>query len=535
MLFNSYYFIIAFLPIALVGFYGLGQIGRGPGALWLVLTSFSFYAFWNPPYVMLLLVSVLFNYGISILLQRYKHQLVRQRLWLGVGIVTDLAVLIYYKYLVALIGVLVDLGFTHLQAPSILLPLGISFFTFTQIAYLIDVQQDVVEDRTLLNYMLFVTFFPHLIAGPILHNREIMPQFAQRSAYRFSLENLTIGSVLFTAGLAKKCLLADPISTQVDAGFSRVGHLAAPGAWFLMLTYAVQLYFDFSGYTDMAIGIARMFNIRFPANFNSPYKASSIIDFWQRWHMTLTRLLTLYLFNPMVLTVARRRVARGLPIDRKAQTRPGAFLTMVAFPLFITMGIAGIWHGAGLKFAIFGLLHATYLTVNHAWRAVRPAIKVVPGALERFAYWLLTISAVLVALVFFRAPTMTEALKLIRDMAGAHGMGQALTLAGVFGQSGPFAMIFAGHGPAASTTSLKAVEAVVQNGQVIILWLIVLLMPNSQQIMCRYEPVLGRIKSSSWTKLVWRPNAAWAAATGVVGAFAVMAIAGTTDFVYFQF
>jgi alginate O-acetyltransferase complex protein AlgI len=535
MLFNSYYFIIVFLPIALVGFYCLGRLGRGPGAIWLVLTSFCFYAFWNPPYVMLLLASVLFNYGVSVLLQRYKDRPVRQRVWLSIGIVTDLTILIYYKYLAALISVAVDIGFTHLQTPSILLPLGISFFTFTQIAYLIDVQQDVVEDRTLLNYMLFVTFFPHLIAGPILHNREIMPQFAQRSVYRFSLENLTIGAVLFIAGLAKKCLLADPIAAQVDTGFSHVGHLAAPSAWFLMMTYAVQLYFDFSGYTDMAIGIARMFNIRFPANFNSPYKASSIIDFWQRWHMTLTRLLTLYLFNPMVLTVARYRTAHGLPIDRKAQTRPGAFLTMLALPLFITMGIAGIWHGAGVKFAIFGLLHATYLTINHAWRAVRPTIKVVPGALESFVYWLLTLSAVLVALVFFRAPTMADALKLIRDMAGAQGLGQTLTLASVFGQSGPLAMIFAQHGPAASITSLKTVEAAVQNGQVVMLWLIVLFMPNSQQIMCRYEPVLGRIKSSSWTRLVWRPNAVWAAATGVVGAFAVMAIAGTTDFVYFQF
>ena len=535
MLFNSYGFVFAFLPLALAGLYILGQFGRGFGATWLALTSFAFYGAWNASYVLLLLASIAFNFSIGALLHASQERPARQRAWLAFGIAADLAVLIYYKYLAALISLAAGLGLTGLHTPSILLPLGISFFTFTQIGYLVDVQQGVVQDRSLLNYILFVTFFPHLIAGPILHNREILPQFAQERTYRFSVENLTIGSVIFTIGLAKKCLLADPIAGQVAAGFSAPDHLTLPGAWLLMLTYAVQLYFDFSGYTDMAIGIARMFNVRFPVNFSSPYKASCIIDFWQRWHMTLTRLLTLYLFNPMALAVARRRAARGLPISRKAQTRPAEFMTMIAFPLLITMGLAGIWHGAGLKFLIFGLLHGVHPMVNHAWRILRPALKATPGKLEHLGNWVLTIAAILVALVFFRAPTMTVALQTLGAMAGAHGLGKIALPVGLLGGSGPLGMIFARQGAAAATAGLKSIEAAVQTGEVAILWLIVLVMPNSQQILHRYEPVIGRVMPGGLKSLTWRPTAAWAAAVGVVGAFAVMAIAGTTDFVYFQF
>jgi len=535
MLFNSYSFVFAFLPLSLAGFYSLGRLGRRFGASWLVLTSLTFYGIWNANYVLILLGSIAFNFGISVLLHANRERPGRQRAWLAFGIAADLTVLIYYKYLAALIGLAAGFGLTGLQVPTILLPLGISFFTFTQISYLIDVQQGVVQNRSPLDYILFVTFFPHLIAGPILHNREVMPQFAQERTYRFSLENLTIGSVMFIMGLAKKCLLADPLASQVAAGFSAPDHLLLPGTWLVMLTYALQLYFDFSGYTDMAIGIARMFNVRFPVNFNSPYKATSIIDFWQRWHMTLTRLLTLYLFNPIALAVARHRAARGLPIDRKAQSQPKAFLTMIAIPLLITMGLAGIWHGAGTKYFVFGLLNGAFLIVNHAWRIFRPAFKTGPGKLERLGNRVLTIAAILVALVFFRAPTMAEALATLGAMAGTHGLGNIGVPMGLFDASGPFGMIFAQHGPAAATAGLKVIESVMKNGQVAILWLIVLVMPNTQQILCRYEPVLGRVTPGGLMNLIWRPTAGWAAATGIVGAFAVMAIAGTTDFVYFQF
>ena len=535
MLFNSYGFVFAFLPLSLAGFYGLSRFGRGMGAAWLILTSFAFFGAWNPRYIPLLLASIIFNFGVGMCLHANSEHHARQKAWLIFGITIDLAVLIYYKYLASMIGFAVGFGLTGMAVPSIVLPLGISFFTFTQIGYLIDVQQGVVQDRSALNYILFVTFFPHLIAGPILHNREIMPQFQEKRIYRFSAENLTIGSVMFTMGLAKKCLFADPIASRVADGFASPGNLTFSGAWLLMLTYAVQLYFDFSGYTDMAIGIARMFNVRFPVNFNSPYKASSIIEFWQRWHMTLTRFLTLYLFNPMALAAARRRTARGLDISRKAQAQPMVFLNMVVIPLLITMGLAGIWHGAGLQFLIFGLLHGVYLTINHIWRNIRPSLKTKPGRLEHLGSWLLTTVAVLVALVFFRAPTMAAAWQTFSIMAGVHGWNGHLMAKPSFNLLASLSMIFAAHGAAAATSGLKTIEMAMHNAEILLLWFIVLAMPNTQQIMRRYEPVLGVVKPSSLKNLVWRPTAGWAVAVGAVGALAVIAISGTTDFVYFQF
>ncbi|MBU6424795.1 MAG: MBOAT family protein [Rhodospirillales bacterium] len=535
MLFNSYVFVFGFLPIALAGFYSLGRYGRGPGAVWLGLCSLAFYAAWNPVYVLLLLSSIAFNFGVSALIMASKAHPLCQKMWLIFGIAGDLGVLIYYKYLTALFSLMSGLGIAGLPTASIILPLGISFFTFTQIGYLVDVQQGGVKEHSPLNYVLFVTFFPHLIAGPILHHREVMPQFAQERTYRFSIENFTVGLMMFVIGLMKKCLLADPIASRVSGGFSASYHLTMTSAWLLILTYAVQLYFDFSGYTDMAIGIARMLNIRFPMNFNSPYKAVSIIDFWQRWHMTLTRLLTLYLFNPMALAVARRRLAHGLPIDKKAQANPRAFLTMTVVPLMITMGLAGIWHGAGFKFLVFGLLHGGYLTINHAWRMIRPKLTMAVGWIEHFAYWLLTLLAVLVALVFFRAPTMQAAFSTLGSMAGAHGLGLAVFPEVWRAGTQVLGMIFARHGAAASTGGVKVVEAAIQIGEIVALWFIVLFMPNSQQIMSRYEPVLGRVAPSRLKKLIWRPTPFWAVASGVAGALAVIAIAGTTDFVYFEF
>ena len=216
--------------------------------------------------------------------------------------------------------------------------------------------------------MLFVTFFPHLIAGPILHHKEMMPQFAQPENYRFKAENLSVGMMLFVIGLAKKVLLADGIAPYADAGFAAPGELMFWGSWGASLCYALQLYFDFSGYSDMALGLAKMFGIRFPLNFNSPYKAGSIIEFWARWHMTLTRYLTAYLYYPVAMAVSKWRTERNLPVGTQGVATPGGFAGSIILPTVYTMGLAGIWHGAGFQFLVFGLLHAMYLSVNHAWR-----------------------------------------------------------------------------------------------------------------------------------------------------------------------
>ncbi len=366
MLFNSHIFIFVFMPLALLAYYLLGRINHRAAGVSLVVSSLVFYTWWNPPFVLILMGSIAFNYSISHWITRNEGFDRRQSAILILGVAANLTVLVYYKYLFALVGFLDTIGATSLKIDPVLLPLGISFYTFTQIGYLIDCRQGMAKDRDFFDYCLFVTFFPHLIAGPILHHREIMPQFAKSETYRLSRRNMAVGLTIFIIGLAKKVLIADSLIQVSNGGFNAPGTLGLLPSWLTALSFSLQLYFDFSGYSDMAIGLAYMFNVRFPLNFNSPYKARSIIDFWQRWHMTLTRYLTLYLYNPMALSATRRRIARGAPILTRDAKTVGGFVNMIAIPIFITMVLAGVWHGAGLTFLIFGLLHGTYLIINHA-------------------------------------------------------------------------------------------------------------------------------------------------------------------------
>lgn len=532
MLFNSFTFILLFLPIVLVGFYLISRLGRSYGAAWLILASFTFYAIWNLRFVTLLVLSIAFNFGMGEAIHAAEARPTRQKLLLVLGVGCNLLVLFYYKYLFSLMGFAASFGITHLRLASIVLPLGISFFTFTQIGYLADMQQGVVNERGPLNYILFVTFFPHLIAGPILHNREIMPQFAKPDTYRFSIDNLTAGIVIFIIGLAKKCILADPIAAHVQAGFAATSHAPFFAAWFTIFSFNLQLYFDFSGYTDMAIGIARMFNVRFPINFNSPFKAASIIDFWHRWHMTLSRFLNLYLFNPIALAVIRSRSRRGKPVNRTAQKTPAGFFSMVAMPLLITMGLAGAWHGAGLQFLIFGLLHGIYLSCNHAWRMLHPAGVDHPSRLGTACSFLLTQGAVLVALVFFRTPDMSTGLQLLGGMFGMHGFdwpslsSSMLTQADIYHMRGEPAALAYGK-------MLKATaQHVVGTAWFVLLCIIVWAAPNTSEIMARYDAATEVARQATPG---WRPTFGWAAAMGAVGAIALLGVTGTTEFLYYQF
>jgi alginate O-acetyltransferase complex protein AlgI len=425
MLFNSAIFLFLFLPITLLVYFTLGAARPRAAALWLVVASGIFYANWNPPFLIILAVSVAVNYCFSLLIRHFSERPGLQSATLAIAVVINLLGLFYFKYLFPLLGWLASFGIRLPHSnDSIILPLGISFFTFTQLGYLIDMRAGTIKERGFVNYTLFATFFPHLIAGPILHHREIMPQFARPETYRMNADDLSAGLVLFAIGLAKKRFIADNLAPLADAVFSRPQGVAMPVAWLGAFAYSLQIYFDFSGYSDMAIGLARMFGVQFPINFNSPYKATSIIDFWQRWHMTLTRYLTAYLYNPAVLWVTRRRVARGLGASRKAVATPRGFATMVALPMFYTMGLAGIWHGAGLQYLVFGFLHAFYLTVNHAWRVFRPPVKT-----QEASHWsaavfsvLLTYSAVFLAQIFFRAASVGDALQVLGGMTGMHGV-----------------------------------------------------------------------------------------------------------------
>ncbi len=513
MLFNSYVFLFVFLPAAFAGFLVACRFGRVPAAIWLVFASFLFYGWWNPPSVLLLAASIAFNYAAAEWVAALAGRPRARSAVLLLAIGANLAALLYYKYLASLIALLAGLGAVHVRAPAIVLPLGISFFTFTQIGYLVDRAQGVARDRGPLDYVLFVTFFPHLIAGPILHNGEIMPQFAQRRTYGFSRENLSVGLTIFVLGLAKKCLLADPLSPVVAAGFADAPHLTILSAWNVALCASLQIYFDFSGYSDMAIGLARIFNVRFPLNFNSPYKSASIIEHWQRWHITLSRYLAMYLYNPVALAITRRRAARGLGINRAAQATCGGFAAMIALPTLLTMMLAGIWHGAGLQYVIFGALHGSYLTANHAWRVFAGPDRWTarPGRLRHVGNVGLTYLATVVAMVFFRAPSTGAAWQVLAA-AGGHGAGRIAWPSGL---------------PA-------TVEAACGVAWLAALLAIVWLAPNTQQIMGDFEPALGRFGAgpSAWR---WRPCAGWGWATGAVACLGVLAVGGTSEFLYFQF
>jgi alginate O-acetyltransferase complex protein AlgI len=538
VLFNSYVFLYAFLPVALAGFFLLARLGRVPAALWLVVVSFVFYGWWNPAYVPLLAISMGGNYLLSLGIGAAARRPRLQGWVLAAGVAANLGALCYYKYLGWLIGLLDAAIGLRLDVPGIVLPLGISFFTFTQLGYLVDCKQGVAKDRGLLDYLVFVTFFPHLIAGPILHNGEMMPQFGAPATYRFSAENFSVGLGIFVVGLMKKCLLADPIGTVVPAGFANPSALPLFAAWHVALAYSLQLYFDFSGYSDMAIGLARMFNVRFPVNFNSPYKARSVIDYWQRWHMTLTRYLMMYLYNPIAISVARWRLAHGRATSRAAFRTPGGFAAMVLLPVFATIVLAGIWHGAGAQFLVFGLLHAVYLSVNHAWRIFGP--RRAGGVAPRFGAALgagvLTYLCVLIGSVVFRAPSVGAAVALLGGMLGAHGVGPGFPVpASVAWQTGAIGAALHAHGAVVIGRWQETVHVLETILALVGLYLIVWLLPNTQQIFAEDVATIESVTSTRFTWLRWRSNLGWAVALGCATVIGLLSVGGTSEFLYFQF
>ena len=524
MLFNSYRFLFLFLPITMLGYELLGRLGRRSVMLWLAVASLVFYAAWNPTFVLLLFVSVLINYLIASAISAAPPESRTRKYILIAGIASNLLVLFYFKYLFKVLLLLHTFEASDSHPHSILLPLGISFFTFTQISYLVDLAQGQAERQDLLSYLLFVTFFPHLIAGPILHHKEMMPQFGPGPSTGvprcFSLHSadVSLGLTWFLMGLAKKVLLADSLAHTADLTFRDAGSLSFLSAFAGLVVYSMQLYFDFSGYSDMAIGLARIFSIRFPLNFDSPYKATSVTEYWQRWHITLTRYVTLYLYNPILLGVQRRRLDRGSKISRKALATPGGFTAMVAGPTLATMLLTGLWHGAGLQFLVFGLLHGVYLTANQAWRHFRPRgwNPPAPTGRKRFAMMLGVYVQVTFALVFFRSSSMHAAVALLHDLAGAHGFG---SLGNLLEGSLAFA-----------------------------LFPVVWFLPNTQQILGQERTVQYPIPGPAaptvlahqqaptlFSGLRWAPTLRWSLVMAVLFFAVLVELDPTAQFLYFQF
>jgi D-alanyl-lipoteichoic acid acyltransferase DltB (MBOAT superfamily) len=409
MLFNSYEFLFLFLPTVLAGFFLLsaGKWFRAAAA-WLALASLFFYGYWSPRYVILLMSSVGLNFaaGYAMAARRQAGHQKQARAILVGALAANLGTLAYFKYADFLINSINVAAHSGLPLLHVILPIGISFFTFTQIAFLVDTYHGKVRESRFVPYVLFVTFFPHLIAGPVLHHSEMMPQFARRETYAFDTANFLLGTMFLVMGLFKKVVLADGIQPFVAPVFDSVHTYALVPieAWGGVLAYTLQLYFDFSGYSDMAVGLAKMVNVDLPLNFNSPYQAANISDFWRRWHMTLSRFLRDYLYIPL------------------GGNRKGPLRRYVN--LMITMLLGGLWHGAGWTFAIWGGLHGLYLVVHQLWQSVferfgagQAGSSAEPHrAVGRVFAWALTFLSVVVAWVFFRANSLQSALHVLEGM-----------------------------------------------------------------------------------------------------------------------
>lgn len=387
MLFNSYPFIFLFLPVVLAGFYLCSTLKQSTLAkAWLLVASLAFYSYWDIRFLPILISSILFNFAMGnaiYSLDKFKKAA------LLIGISCDLLLLFYFKYVNFFLS-----SFTSQLVLEVGLPLGISFFTFTQIAYLVDVYKGEADKEGFINYALFVTIFPHLIAGPILHHKEMISQFKNPRMLLPTGQNFADGLFLFSVGLFKKVIIADYLAKFISPIFDTPAEaISLLPAWFGAICYTLQLYFDFSGYSDMAVGLGLFFNMRLPINFNSPYKADSIIDFWRRWHMTLSTFLRNYLYIPL----------GGNRYNRQLRN------------LFLTMVLGGLWHGAGWTFILWGACHGLFLTINHLWRKVDIKIPL-------FAAKGLTLLSVILAWVLFRSPTVEKAFSIFKGMAGMNGV-----------------------------------------------------------------------------------------------------------------
>lgn len=430
MLFHSPVFLFGFLPIVLTVFYVLTELGSHRAKVaWLVAASLFFYGWWNVALLPLLLGSMVINYSIGRIL------VAKPRRWLLVaGVSLNLLAIAFFKYAGFLVEIFNFLSAAHVPVPHIVLPLAISFYTFQQIAFIVDCHDARIKDPNPLRYALFMVFFPQLIAGPIVHYREIMPQIERHDTFRIDSGKLALGFTVFAIGLFKKILLADTMAPLAMPAFN----LAAEGmtvsvlvAWHSVIAFALQLYFDFSGYSDMAIGLALMFGLLLPFNFHSPYKARNIIEFWARWHITLTRFLTAYVYNPLTTKLMRRRMQRGKLTFNRARPALAPFLVLLAVPTLFTMGLAGLWHGAGWQFVAFGLIHGFLLVFTHAWHTISAGWYSPGVALTRLlrpVQILTTFLAVAVSLVFFKATSLDQALLVVASLSGAGGTDGAIVV-----------------------------------------------------------------------------------------------------------
>jgi D-alanyl-lipoteichoic acid acyltransferase DltB (MBOAT superfamily) len=525
MLFSSYTFLFQFLPATVLAFAAARRHSPRAGIMVLAGASLFFYGAWRPIYLLLLIASIAVNFGLGL---RMEDPLRRPAIG-AFGVALNLAVLCYFKYTNFIFDSVNTLTGVPLPFFNIVLPLGISFFTFQQIAYLVDVMRGAKVERDIVSYTLFVSFFPHLIAGPLVHHAEMIPQFKRGRTGRSSVLAAR-GLAIFAAGLFKKVVIADtlaqfvsPVFAHLDAG----GGVTTPWAWLATLAYSLQIYFDFSGYSDMAVGLALLFGIRLPVNFRSPYQATSIIEFWRHWHITLSRFLRDYLYIP-------------LGGNRLGEQRR-------YINLLVTMVLGGLWHGAGWNFLVWGGLHGIYLSINHLWRAWRGGDK--PAAATDLAAkglaakelaakglaakgvaakawtlrglsWAITFLAVVIAWVFFRARTMPGAWQMFGGLFGFEAGSSAYASPGILRLMDMPVLVG------------EERLLLIGGGAVALALAIALCLPNVPQLF-GYREYRRAPEPASWLR--WRPNGAWALMSALALAISLFGMWQRLEFLYFQF
>lgn len=512
MLFNSIEFLILFLPLVVLGFHYLRRRRERWVIYWLTLASLVFYAWWEPRYLLLLLSSAAVNFLMARALAGAASRLASNALF-ALGLVWNLGLLGFYKYAAFIVGNVALLFDWPLQTPSIILPLAISFFTFQQIAYLSDIRSGERAETSPWRYLLFVTFFPQLIAGPIVHHKEMLPQFA-RLSLAFDTRLFAPAVTLIVLGLAKKVLLADSLALFSAPGFSvaEAGQpLGSAEAWLAITAYTLQIYFDFSGYCDIAMGCALLFGVRLPVNFLSPYQSGSISEYWRRWHMTLSRFMRDYVYIP-------------LGGNRRGPWRWSA-------NLFATAAVSGLWHGAGWPFIVWGCIHGGLLVINHQWRKLTHNWQ----ALNASSVWrvicvILTFLSVLLAFVYFRSADMGSAHHFYNSLfslqeIGARSSYMQLLVAAVNGDV--FDWLIEAFGVWSVALCLLA-----------LCLFIVFALPNALIIVGQERWGFEKIEKDIdvWLlKPEWQANLGWAMVIGLLAFAVLISLTSVSPFLYFQF
>jgi alginate O-acetyltransferase complex protein AlgI len=506
MLFNSPVFLLLFLPISLAGFFLLARwAGRRAALTFLLVMCLVFYAYSSPFNFIVFVCSVTANFLLGFAIAFSKRS---PRAWLVGGIILNLSLIGYFKYAGLIVTTFDQIASASFIIPYIALPVGISFYTFEQISYLLETRENGRPERSLLNYGLFASFFPHLIAGPIIRPHQLLPQFSDPRLGRFDWENFAVGATFLLFGLFKKVIFADGIAAFATPVFTAAANGQTPGfvnSWGAAFAYTFQIYFDFSGYSDMAIGLGLMFGIWLPFNFNSPYKSTGIIEFWRRWHMTLSLFLRDYVYIPL------------------GGNRRGPLRRYVN--ILLTMLIGGLWHGANWTFVAWGGLHGVYLLINHAWRNLRGEREINPVA--QWTSRVLTFLLVVCAWVFFRADSFAAASRILNGMRGEYGL-----LNGVAPDPGYWLANLMQSAFGVTLEPGWQAGGIVELTWIVSLLLVVWGLPNTQEFL------LGEGRSLR-ARLTFRPTLGWAAVLGLslgcAFAYSVVALNRVSEFIYFMF